>query len=100
MLPMITLFGQVSSSLYPMQISMSGELEFSRLGKSEKLRQQDTVASIVGVFINTNAFREDFLQYWNFQEQRLITPSSSTTTIVHATTEVLKKIYRQGYHYK
>ena len=67
---------------------------------AEKLRQQDTVASIVGVFINTNTFREDLLQYWNFQEQRLITPSSSTTTIVHAATEVLKKIYRQGYHYK
>lgn len=36
MLPIITLFGQVSSSLYPMQISMSGGLEFSRLGKAEK----------------------------------------------------------------
>ena len=67
---------------------------------AEKLRQQDTVASIVGVFINTNAFREDLLQYWNFQEQRLTTPSSSTTTIVHTATEVLKKIYREGYHYK
>jgi len=67
---------------------------------AEKLRQQDTVASIVGVFINTNPFREDLQQYWNFQEQRLTTPSSSTTTIVHTATEVLKKIYRQGYHYK
>ena len=67
---------------------------------AEKLRQQETVASIVGVFINTNAFREDLLQYWNFQEQRLITPSSSTMTIVHAATEVLRKIYREGYQYK
>ena len=67
---------------------------------AEKLRQQETVASIVGVFINTNPFREDLQQYWNFQEQRLTTPSSSTTTIVHTATEVLKKIYRQGYHYK
>ena len=67
---------------------------------AEKLRQQETVASIVGVFINTNAFREDLLQYWNFQEQRLTTPSSSTMTIVHAATEVLRKIYREGYQYK
>ena len=67
---------------------------------AEKLRQQETVASIVGVFINTNAFREDLMQYWNFQEQRLITPSSSTMTIVHAATEVLRKIYREGYQYK
>lgn len=51
---------------------------------AEKLRQQGTVASIVGVFLNTNAFREDLPQYWNFQEMRLLTPSSSTVTIVKA----------------
>ena len=67
---------------------------------AEKLRQQGTVASIVGVFLNTNAFREDLPQYWNFQEMRLVTPSSSTITIVKAANEVLQKLYRQGYHYK
>ena len=67
---------------------------------AEKLRQQGTVASIVGVFLNTNAFREDLPQYWNFQEMRLITPSSSTVTIVKAANEVLQNLYRQGYHYK
>ena len=67
---------------------------------AEKLRQQGTVASIVGVFLNTNAFREDLPQYWNFQEMRLITPSSSTVTIVKAANEVLQKLFRQGYHYK
>jgi len=41
---------------------------------AEKLRKQGSVASIIGVFINTNAFREDLPQYWNFQESRLITP--------------------------
>lgn len=67
---------------------------------AEKLRQQGTVASIVGVFLNTNAFREDLPQYWNFQEMRLLTPSSSTVTIIKAANEVLQKLYRQGYHYK
>ena len=67
---------------------------------AEKLRQQGTVASIVGVFLNTNAFREDLPQYWDFQEMRLITPSSSTITIVKAANEVLQNLYRQGYHYK
>ena len=67
---------------------------------AEKLRQQGTVASIVGVFLNTNAFREDLPQYWNFQEMRLITPSSSTITVVKAANEVLQNLYRQGYHYK
>ena len=67
---------------------------------AEKLRQQGTVASIVGVFLNTNAFRDDLPQYWNFQEMRLVTPSSSTITIVKAANEVLQRLYRQGYHYK
>ena len=67
---------------------------------AEKLRQQGTVASIVGVFLNTNAFREDLPQYWNFQEMRLVTPSNSTIIIVKAANEVLQKLYRQGYHYK
>ena len=67
---------------------------------AEKLRQQQTVASSVGVFLNTNSFREDLAQYWNFQEQRLITPSSSSITIVQAANDVLKRIYRQGFQYK
>ena len=67
---------------------------------AEKLRRQNTVASVVGVFINTNPFREDLPQYWNFQEKRLITPSNSTITIVKAATEVLENIYTEGFRYK
>ena len=67
---------------------------------AEKLRMQHSVATIVGVFLNTNAFREDLAQYWNFQETRLITASSSTITIVEAANQVLQRIYRQGYQYK
>ena len=67
---------------------------------AEKLRQQNTVATIVGVFLNTNAFREDLAQYWNYQEIRLVTPSSSTITITKAANAVLQKIFRQGYRYK
>ncbi len=67
---------------------------------AEKLRRQDTVASLVGVFLSTNPFRDDLLQYWNFQETRLLTPTSSTGLIVQAATDVLKSVYRQGYQYK
>ena len=49
---------------------------------AEKLRAQKTIATTVGVFVNTNAFREDLAQYWNFQELRLVTPTSSTIPIV------------------
>lgn len=67
---------------------------------AEKLRAQHTVATIVGVFVNTNAFREDLAQYWNFRETRLVTPTSSTIPIVGAACDVLKSIFRQGYLYK
>ena len=67
---------------------------------AEKLRKQGSVASIIGVFINTNAFREDLPQYWNFLEKRLITPTSSTIEIVKTANELLGQLYRQGYHYK
>ena len=67
---------------------------------AEKLRKQNTVASIVGVFVSSNPFREDLLQYWNYRETRLVTPTSSTIPIVQAATEVLKEIFIQGVQYK
>ena len=67
---------------------------------AEKLRAQNTVASIIGVFLHTNLFREDLPQYWNFQEKRLTVPTNSTIDICKAATEVLKSIYVKGYHYK
>ncbi len=67
---------------------------------AEKLRKQNTVASIVGVFVSSNPFREDLLQYWKYQETKLITPTSSTIPIVQAATGVLKDIFIQGVQYK
>ncbi len=67
---------------------------------AEKLRKQDTVASIVGVFVSSNPFREDLLQYWKYDELRLITPTSSTIPIVQAAAEVLDRIFVQGVQYK
>ena len=67
---------------------------------AEKLRRQDTVASIVGVFVSSNPFREDLLQYWKYDETRLITPTNSTSQIVKAAAEVLDKVYIQGVQYK
>jgi len=67
---------------------------------AEKLRKQNTVASIVGVFVSSNPFREDLLQYWKYDEKRLITPTSSTIPIVKAASEVLDKIFNQGVQYK
>lgn len=67
---------------------------------AEKLRRQNTVASIVGVFVSSNPFREDLLQYWKYDEKRLITPTSSTIPIAKVAREVLDKIFIQGVQYK
>ncbi len=67
---------------------------------AEKLRKQDTVASIVGVFLNTNYFRDDLPQYSQFKELNLPTASNSTSTIVKAAHEALTEIFKPGYQYK
>lgn len=67
---------------------------------AEKLRQQNTVASIVGVFLNTNYFRDDLPQYWRFKEISLPTATNSTTTIVKSAHGVLTEIFKEGYQYK
>ena len=67
---------------------------------SEKLRKQNTVASVVGAFLSTNPFREDLEQYSNFAELNLLTPTNSSITIVKKATEALERIYRLGLQYK
>ena len=67
---------------------------------AEKLRKQQSVANIVGVFINTNAFRDDLPQYWNYRDRRLPMATSSTIDIVKAATDLLRDIFREGYQYK
>ncbi len=67
---------------------------------AEKLRKQDTVASIVGVFVSSNPNRDDLLKYWEYDELRFITPTRSTIPIVKAAAEVLDRIFVQGVQYK
>lgn len=67
---------------------------------AEKLRKQGTMATVVGVFIQTNHFRDDLLQYDNYCDIKLPTPTDSTIDIVEKATDCLKSIFREGYHYK
>ena len=67
---------------------------------AEKLRKQHSVANIISVFLHTNPFREDLLQYSNMQESRLITPTNSTIQIVQTAHKVLEELYHPGFRYK
>ncbi|MBQ6069883.1 MAG: Y-family DNA polymerase [Bacteroidales bacterium] len=67
---------------------------------AEKLRRQNTFASVVGVFLSTNPFREDLEQYNNFGEVTLLTPSNAGIVIVKKAMEALERVYRPGFQYK
>ena len=67
---------------------------------AKKLRSEKTSAYTVGVFIQTNHFREDLSQYDPWYSINLDVPASSTREIVSAALQVLKSIYRPGYKYK
>jgi len=67
---------------------------------AEKLRRQGSVAAVVGVFIETNPFREDLPQYWNSCDETLLTPTDATATIVETARRCLDRVFLPGYHYK
>lgn len=67
---------------------------------SEKLRKQGSTAGVVGVFVATNPFREDLLQYSNFAEHRFLTPTNALIDINRAAMACVEQVYRERYRYK
>lgn len=67
---------------------------------AEKLRKQQSVANIVGVFVDSNHFRPELEQYSNMTEISIPTPSASTIDIVKTATACLRHIFREGICYK
>ncbi len=67
---------------------------------AEKLRNQNSIAFVVGVFITTNHFTEPEKKYYNSNIISLDSPSAYTPDIAGAAVKVLKKIFKSGYKYK
>lgn len=67
---------------------------------AKKLRDQNSVANMLHVFIQTNRFRQDQEQYSPHVALPLITPTADTITLQKYALQGLKAIYRTGYHYK
>ena len=67
---------------------------------AEKIRKHHSVAQSVGVFIDTNHFRDDLPQYGMFRSMTLLTPTNSTQSIVKCALQCLDKAFIQGCHYK
>lgn len=67
---------------------------------SEKLRQQKSVATVLGVFMSTNQYREDMEQCNGFAEHHFLTPTDSNIAIVKAAERCVDKIYKPGCLFK
>lgn len=65
-----------------------------------KLRQQQSYAMSLMVFIHTNSYREDLPQYWRNTIIKLPVPTADTLEIVHYALHGLKGIFIRGYQYK
>lgn len=67
---------------------------------ARKLREQNSAAVSLGVFIHTNAFREDMEQYHPSNFRSLAEPTNDTLTLTSAAIDALRPIYRRGYGFK
>jgi DNA polymerase V len=64
-----------------------------------KLHFQRLAAQVVQVYLNTNRHRPDLPQYRAAHHARLPLPSADPAELLHHAFEVLRHIYRPGYHY-
>ena len=67
---------------------------------AEKLRRQDCVVSYLHVFLMTNRFKPEELQYSNWYGIPLETPTCHTGELIRRAHHCLEQIYLPGYRYK
>ncbi|MES2218445.1 MAG: Y-family DNA polymerase [Pseudomonadota bacterium] len=65
-----------------------------------KLRNQQSVAGGIYVFLHTNPFRPDQKQYSNTFSYQFTQPTDDTRSIVTQAKLCMKKIYKPGFYYK
>ena len=67
---------------------------------AKRLRDEHAVAGMVTVYVRGDRFRQDMPFYANSCQVRLITPSSSTMTIVSQAVAAFDSIWRDGFGYR
>lgn len=65
-----------------------------------KLRQQNSVAGGLLVFLHTNPFAKEKPQYYNQLYVPLSVPTNDTTELVHFAVQGLSGIFKEGFSYK
>lgn len=88
-------FGKVTSNLNELEEAVSHYMNIA----ASKLRQQESVAAAVYVFLQTNIFRENQPQYGNSMMFPLPIPTADTGYLISIAKKCLRKIYKKEYQY-
>lgn len=95
--------GIVSSKSFGKPVSTLQEMEEAVATYTttavKKLRNQNSVASIISVFISTNRFKET-PQYNNNASFKFTNPTAYTPDFIEVALKILRRIYRRGFLYK
>lgn len=67
---------------------------------AEKLRKLNSCCKRVSIFVQTNRFRDDLPQYYQDFSLVLDNPTNSSIILSQKVSEMLEKIYREGFQYK
>ena len=89
-------FGQLVTDKIALQAAVSTHV----CSAVAVLREQGTLASVISVFIDTNRFREQDVQYHGSKSVALAYPSSHTLQFNRLAMQLLDNVYRPGYLYK
>ncbi|HLX39776.1 MAG TPA: DUF4113 domain-containing protein [Ktedonobacteraceae bacterium] len=96
--------GIMCSKTFGREITSSQELQEAiatyTARAAEKLRGQETQATVLSVFVQTNRFNTALPYYTNSYDIALPYPTSFTPDLIHHALTGLKAIYREGYRYK
>ena len=66
---------------------------------AEKLREEKQFCRFISVFLRTSPHAQDEAFYGNQAATQLLTPSNDTRDIIHAASEALAHIWRNGHRY-
>lgn len=88
-------FGKPVKALGELQEALSSYTAIA----GEKLRFDHSVASIIGVFLGTNPFKQE-PQYSNYYSTGLTYPTADSRILIEVALKAFQKIFRTGFSYK
>lgn len=89
-------FGRPVTSVQELQEAISTYT----VNACEKLRQQESAAQAICVYLQTSRFNDNKKYYANHETIGFIQPTADTRIIIQQAIKAIKQLYRPGYEYK